>query len=34
VQCGVLKSEAAAVLASYSEDGGAIYNANHGHNKN
>lgn len=33
VQCGVLKSEAAAVLAHYSEDGGAIYNADHGHKK-
>jgi tRNA(Arg) A34 adenosine deaminase TadA len=33
VQCGVLKSEAAAVLADYSEDGGAIYNADHGHKK-
>ncbi len=31
VQCGVLKSEAAAVLAHYSEDGGTIYNADHGH---
>ncbi|MCP4048033.1 MAG: nucleoside deaminase [Gammaproteobacteria bacterium] len=34
VQCGVLRSEAAAVLAHYSEDGGAIYNADHGHEKN
>ena len=34
VQCGVLKSEAAAVLARYSKDGGAIYNANHRHKKN
>ncbi len=33
VQCGVLKSEAAAVLADYSEGGGAIYNADHGHEK-
>ena len=34
VQCGVLKSEAAAVLAHYSREGGAIYNADHGHKKN
>jgi len=34
VQCGVLKSEAAAVLAHYSEAGGAIYNADHGHKEN
>jgi tRNA(Arg) A34 adenosine deaminase TadA len=34
VQCGVLKTEAAAVLAHYGKDGGAIYNANHGHKKN
>lgn len=33
VQSGVLKSEAAAVLARYSKDGGAIYNASHGHKK-
>jgi tRNA(Arg) A34 adenosine deaminase TadA len=31
VQCGVLRAEAAAVLANYSESGGAIYNANHEH---
>ena len=29
VQCGVLRAEAAGVLAHYSESGGAIYNANH-----
>ena len=29
VQCGVLRTEAAAVLKHYSESGGAIYNANH-----
>ena len=29
VQCGVLRAEAASVLASYGENGGAIYNANH-----
>ena len=29
VQCGVLRTEAAAVLASYRENGGAIYNTNH-----
>ena len=34
VQCGVLKSEAAAVLASYGDNGGAIYNANHGQENN
>jgi len=33
VQCSVLRSEAAAVLASYSDGGGAIYNADHGHDK-
>jgi tRNA(Arg) A34 adenosine deaminase TadA len=33
VQCSVLRSEAAAVLASYSDSGGAIYNADHGHDK-
>ena len=33
VQCSVLRSEAAAVLASYSDSGGAIYNADHGHAK-
>jgi tRNA(Arg) A34 adenosine deaminase TadA len=30
VQCSVLRSEAASVLASYGEQGGAIYNAGHG----
>jgi len=29
VQCGVLRAEAAAVLARYTEDGGTIYNADH-----
>ncbi len=33
VQCSVLKAEAAAVLAHYGENGGAIYNADHGHGK-
>lgn len=33
VQCSVLRSEAAAVLANYSDGGGAIYNADHGHDK-
>jgi len=31
VQCGVLRAEAASVLKHYSESGGAIYNADHGH---
>ena len=33
VQCSVLRTEAASVLASYSDGGGAIYNADHGHAK-
>lgn len=33
VQCGVFRAEAAAVLADYSDKGGAIYNADHGHDK-
>ncbi len=33
VQCSVLRAEAAAVLARYSDTGGAIYNADHGHAK-
>jgi tRNA(Arg) A34 adenosine deaminase TadA len=33
VQCSVLRAEAAAVLALYREDGGAIYNADHGQRK-
>jgi tRNA(Arg) A34 adenosine deaminase TadA len=33
VQCSVLRSEAAAVLANYKDNGGAIYNAGHGHEK-
>ena len=33
VQCSVLRAEAAAVLAHYGKSGGAIYNANHGHEK-
>lgn len=33
VQCGVLKTEAAAVLSSYKESGGAIYNVSHGANE-
>jgi len=31
VQCGVLRAEATSVLAQYSDKGGAIYNADHGH---
>ncbi len=34
VQCSVLRSEAAAVLAHYKDKGGPIYNADHGHDKN
>jgi len=33
VERGVLRSEAAAVLAYYRDSGGAIYNASHGHEK-
>jgi len=33
VQRGVLRSEAASVLAYYSDNGGSIYNASHGHNE-
>jgi tRNA(Arg) A34 adenosine deaminase TadA len=33
VQCSVLRADAAAVLASYSDDGGAIYNVNPGPGK-
>lgn len=33
VQCSVLRAEAASVLAEYKDKGGAIYNANHGHEK-
>ena len=33
VQCSVLRSEAAAVLTDYKDKGGAIYNADHGHEK-
>lgn len=33
VQRGVLRSEAASVLAYYSDNGGSIYNASHGHDE-
>jgi tRNA(Arg) A34 adenosine deaminase TadA len=33
VERGVLRSDAAAVLAFYCDSGGSIYNANHGHDK-
>ena len=33
VQCSVLRAEAASVLADYKDSGGAIYNADHGHEK-
>ena len=33
VQCSVLRAEAASVLADYKDIGGAIYNADHGHDK-
>ncbi len=34
VERGVLRSDAAAVLAFYRDSGGSIYNASHGHEKN
>lgn len=34
VQCGVMRAEAAAVMINYRAEGGAIYNADHGHVKN